>query len=94
MIPFAEYFLEMKGSDSMWFIKAEFSNEFQALINNYTDEAEIIKKIHSIKATEKFCKEGKGVSFYNRRVIDNKLLKEISKYKQDKDYCEYNLDKK
>lgn len=75
----------------MWFIKTDFWNEFQDSISSYQKETDIIKKIHTIKAAENFCKQGKGVSFYNRRVINNKLLKEIEKYKNDKNYYEYSI---
>lgn len=75
----------------MWFIKVEFWNEFQDLIGNRQYEDNSRECISRIKSIEKFCKGGKGVSFYNRRTINNKLLKEIEKYKNDVNYREYEM---
>lgn len=75
----------------MWFIKVEFLDEFKALIDNYQNDGEIIKQINYIKAVNSFCKQGKGVSFYSRRVINSKLIKEIEKYKNDRNYREYSI---
>ncbi|SMC19367.1 hypothetical protein SAMN02745134_00813 [Clostridium acidisoli DSM 12555] len=77
----------------MWFIKVEFWDEFQVLIKKYDNETEVIKKIKIIKASEEFCKQGKGVSFYNVTTINNKFMKKIEKYLNDENYCQYNLKK-
>ncbi|QNO14325.1 hypothetical protein HYG86_05825 [Alkalicella caledoniensis] len=39
-----------------------------------------------IRTLEEFCNEGKGVSFYNRFIISNKLVKEMEIYINDDDY--------
>lgn len=75
----------------MWFIKVEFWNEFQELVRSRQYEDSIRESISKIKTIEKFCKEGKGVSFYNRRTLNNKLLKEIERYTNDSNYREYEM---
>lgn len=77
----------------MWFIRAEFWDEFQSLIKDRHYENCLQEEIYKIKNIENFCKEGKGVSFYNRRTINNKLLKELEMYKNDENYFEYGMDK-
>jgi len=85
--------LSEKEGEKMWFIKAEFWDEFQSLIKERRYENDLQEGVYRIKNIEKFCKEGKGVSFYNRRTINNKLLKELEKYKNDNNYHEYEMDK-
>lgn len=75
----------------MWFIKVEFWDEFQGLIKDRHYNDELRENIYRIKSVESFCKEGKGVSFYNRKTINNKLLKEIEKYKNDNNYREFGM---
>ncbi len=75
----------------MWFIKNEFWNEFQTLIENRQYGDDIRESISRIKIIENFCKEGKGISFYSRSILDNKLLKEIERYKNDNNYREYGM---
>lgn len=77
----------------MWFIKIEFWDEFQKLINDRQYQDGLKESIFKIKSIEKFCKGGKGVSFYNRRTLNDKLLREIEKYKNDNNYREYGMDK-
>lgn len=75
----------------MWFIKKEFLDEFKKVINSYQNEMDMIRKIKVIKEIEKFCKQGKGISFYNRRTLNQKYIKELEKYKIDKNFYEYNI---
>lgn len=73
----------------MWFIKTEFRDEFNLLINEFANEQEIIRKIKTIQEIESFCKQGKGISFYNRTIINNKFANEVIKYRNDVNYFEY-----
>lgn len=75
----------------MWFIKTEFWDEFQTLLNNLLSESEMTNKVRIIMTAENFCKQGKGISFYSKRVINTKVLKEIEEYKNNKNYQEYNI---
>lgn len=75
----------------MWFIKNEFWNEFMMRTSKYTNENEILKKVNIIKENERFCEEGKGVSFYNTTTINNKIMREIESYLNNKDYVKYEI---
>ncbi|QNO14311.1 hypothetical protein HYG86_05750 [Alkalicella caledoniensis] len=70
----------------MWFIKSKHWEEFQEAVKSIEEEIKAKKKVIVIRTLEEFCKEGKGVSFYNRFIISNKLVKEMEIYINDDDY--------
>ena len=76
----------------MWFIKTNYWNEFQNILINIKEDNKLKKSILIVREAEKFCKQGKGKSFYKRTVYNNKLLVEIEKFREDSNFQEFKVD--
>lgn len=76
----------------MWYVKTEFCDEFKSLLHDINSGNSIVDTISKIKAAEDFCKQGKGVSFYNTRVVNKKLCMEIERFKSNAEYQEFLID--
>lgn len=68
----------------MWFIKNEYWDELQIALNG-------VNSVQKLLIIESFCKQGKGTSLYGRNTVNNKLIKDIQKFREDKSFREYTM---